>query len=127
MDDSVISYMTFDEVGITVAGIAVTLGFIVLVWNAIKAFDEGMQRAKKPTSEKIADLSSRVSYLEGCCSDVQGKLAKDYEFQQKTDEMNRLLLKSIKQLLKHGIDGNDKDGLQVMEDEIDNYLVEYKK
>jgi len=120
-------YLTFDEVGITVAVIAVAMAFVVLTWNAVKAIHDWRLLAKKPTAEKMADLEERVSQLECCCTEVRGKLQNDWEFQQDEVEMNRLLLKSIKQLLKHSIDGNDTKGLLEMENEIDGYLLEHAK
>lgn len=120
-------YLTFDEVGITISVIGIALAFIVLVWNAARAIHDWRQMAKKPTTDRIEDHEQRISYLEGCCQEVHGKLENDYRFQENASETNRLLLKSVKQLLKHSIDGNDKDGLQTMEDEIDLYLLEHQK
>ena len=86
---------------------------------------EKHDRALKSDGGKLDDHEQRISHLEGCCSEVQSKLQNDWQFQQDETEMNRLMLKSIKQLLKHSIDGNDTSGLKHMEDEIDNYLVDH--
>lgn len=118
-------YIAFDEVGITVAVIAAAFAFVVLTWNAVKAIIDWRNLAKKPTADRIEDHERRISHLEGCCSEVQGKLANDFQFQQDETEMNRLMLKSIKQLLKHSLDGNDTQGLKHMEDEIDTYLLDH--
>ena len=118
-------YLAFDEIGITIAVIGSALAFVVLAWNAVKAIIDWRQLAKKPTDERIEDHEQRITHLEECCSEVRGKLQSDWQFQQDEIEMNRLVLNSIKQLLKHSIDGDDTDGLKAMEDEIDNYLVEH--
>jgi len=130
--DSHLQYLTFDEVGITIIGIAVALAFVSLVLHAVKDIDDFMQSRKKPTNdrfgvteEKLENHEQRITHLEGCCSEVQGKLQNDWQFQQDETEMNRLMLKSIKQLLKHSIDGNDTQGLKCMEDEIDSYLLDH--
>lgn len=130
--ETTLHYLTFDEVGITFAAIAVALAFIVLVWNASKAIKEWIASLKKPendridsTEEQLKDHEQRISNLEGCCVEVQTKLKNDWEFQRDETEMNRLMLKSIKQLLKHSIDGNDREGLKHMEDEIDGYLLDH--
>ena len=122
-----VSYLTFDEVGITVAVVAIACAFVTLAWNAVKAIHDWRQLAKRPTDERIEDHERRISRLEGCCEEVRGKLENDWEFQQAASETNRLLLKSVKQLLKHSIDGNDTQGLVDMENEIDDYLVEHQK
>lgn len=112
----------------------------VLVTNAIKAWKE----LSKPSADlretveehgrtieedhgKVEDHESRISHLEGCCTEVQGKLENDWKFQQATSEVNELMLLSIKQLLKHSIDGNDTDGLAEVEDQIDRYLIKHQR
>lgn len=125
--ESNLHYLAFDEVGITVAVVATAFAFIVLTWNAVKAIHDWRQLAKKPTTDRIEDHERRISHLEGCCSEVQSKLQNDWQFQQDETEMNRLMLKSIKQLLKHSLDGNDTQGLKHMEDEIDTYLLDHAK
>ena len=127
MVETNLHYLAFDEIGITMAVIAVALAFIVLVWNAVKAIHDWRNLAKKPTTDRIEDHEKRISNLEKCCDDVHGKLENDWEFQEAEVEMNRLLLKSIKQLLQHGVDGNDTEGLKAMEKEIDNYLINHAK
>lgn len=118
-------YLAFDEIGVTFAVLAIAMAFIVLVWNTVKAIHDWRTMAKKPTENRIEDHERRIAKLEECCDEVKGKLASDWEFQQDEIEMNRLMLKSIKQLLKHSIDGNDTDGLHKMEAEIDGYLVDH--
>ena len=120
-----VSYLTFDEVGITAAVIASALAFVVLTWNAIKAIHDWRQLARKPSEDKMADHERRIAKLEECCSEVRGKLDADWEWQRDAGEMNKLMLRSIKVLLQHVIDGNDVDGLRSMEREIDDYLVEH--
>lgn len=118
-------YFPYEHLGVTAAVFVAALAFLVLTWNAVKAIHDWRVLARKPTADRIEDHEKRITYLEGCCADVTGKLQNDWQFQQDETEMNRLMLKSIKQLLKHSIDGNDTRGLKAMEDEIDNYLVDH--
>ena len=117
-------YLTFDEVGITVAGIAVALAFVVLVWNAVKAIHDWRYLVKKPTDDRIDDHEKRISYLEGCCEEVHGKLQNDWEFQRDEKEFNVIMLEAVGQLMKHALDGNDTDGLKAADEKIDRYLRE---
>ena len=121
------SYIAYDELGITAAVMCAALAFVVLVWNAVKAIHDWRALAKKPTTDKIEDHEKRIANLEKCCDEVHGKLENDWEFQKAEVEMNQLLLKSIKQLLQHGVDGNDTAGLKAMEKEIDDYLILHAK
>ena len=127
-------YLTFDEVGITVAAIGIAMAFIVLTWNAVKAIKEWIASLKKPENDRINDNEEtledherRITHLEECCTEVRGKLDSDWQFQQEEKEFNVLMLESIKQLLKHSLDGNDKDGLKDMENRINLYLMDQLK
>jgi len=119
------SYIQFDEIGITVAVIAAAMGFLVLTWNAVKAIHDWRTMARRPTADRIEDHERRIAHLEKCCKEVTGKLDNDWQFRQDEAEMNRLMLKSIKQLIKHSLDGDDTNGLTAVEAEIDNYLIKH--
>ena len=123
--ESNVHYLAFDEIGITVAVIGVAMAFIVLAWNAVKAIHDWRKMARKSDDDMLADHEKRISHLEECCTEVRGKLEHDWEFQQDETEMNRLMLKSIKQLIKHSLDGNDTHGLMAVEGEIDDYLIKH--
>lgn len=125
--ETTLHYLAFDEIGITVAVIAVAMTFIVLTWNAVKAIHDWRSLAKKPAADKIADHETRIKRLEECCDEVHGKLASDYKWQQSTDEINKLMLRSIKHLIQHAVDGNDTAKLEQMEQEIDDYLLKHAR
>lgn len=126
-----VHYIAFDEIGITFAVIAVALTFIVLTWNAVKAIKDWRNEMRKPTDEKIdsnssqiADHERRITHLESCCSEVQGKLQNDWQFQEEEKEFNIIMLEAVGQLMKHALDGNDTDGLKAADERIDKYLRE---
>lgn len=132
--ETTVSYLTFNEVGITIAVIAVAMTFIVLTWNTVKAIHDWRMSARKPTEERLKDDESRIedhehriAHLEECCEEVQGKLQNDRKFQQDSIAVNQLMLKSIKILLQHLIDGNDTAKLMEMEQELDNYLLKHAR
>ena len=122
--ESNLHYLTFDELGITVAVIATALAFVVLVWNAVKAIHDWRQLAKKPSDDRLADHEQRISHLEECCNEVTGKLNADWKFQEEEKEFNIIMLEAVGQLMKHALDGNDKDGLKAADEKIDKYLRE---
>lgn len=121
------NYIGYDELGITAAVIAAALAFLVLTWNSVKAIRDWREMAKKPTADKIADHERRIVKLEDCCADVHAKLENDWEFRNSELEFNKLMLRSVKHLLAHEIDGNDTAALQQMEAEIDNWLFDHAK
>ena len=120
-----VHYLTFDEVGITVAVIGIALAFVVLVWNAVKAIHDWRGLVRKPTDDRIENHEKRITHLEECCEEVTGKLDSDWQFRQSAMEMDRLTLSAIRCLLRHGIDGNDVSKLKDMDEEIENYLVKH--
>ena len=122
-----VSYLTFDEVGITIAVIAVALAFIVLSWNAVKSIHDWRGMAKKPTADRIENHEQRITRLEECCTEVKGKLESDFQWQKDASDMNKLMLRSIKHLIQHAVDGNDTKKLEAMEQEIDDYLLTHTR
>ena len=122
MVETNLHYLAFDEIGITMAVIAVALAFIVLVWNAVKAIHDWRNLAKKPTVDRIEDHEKRITSLEECCSEGRGKLASDWEFQQEEKEFNMLMLEAIRERLKHSLDGDDTEGLVAAESKIEKYI-----
>lgn len=121
------TYIPYESLGVTAAVIAAALAFMVLTWNAVKAIHDWRALAKKPTDERIEDHERRISSLEECCSEVRGKLQSDWEWQRDTADMNKLMLRSIKHLMQHAIDGNDVQRLKDMEQEIDDYLLNHAR
>ena len=122
-----VNYLTYDSIGVTVAVVCSAMAFVVLAWNAVRAIHDWRQMAKKPSEDRLDDHERRISHLEECCSEVTGKLENDWKFQQASAEKDELMLRSIKQLLKHSVDGNDTDGLVKMEAEIDDYLIKHQQ
>ena len=120
-----VHYLTFDEVGITISAIGIAPAFIVLTWNAIKAIHDWRQLARRPTADRIEDHERRIVHLEECCEEARSKLESDWMFQQDEAEINKLMLKSIKHLIQHEVDGNDRAALQQMEAEIDDWLLDH--
>ena len=122
-----ISYIPYDHIGITLAVIGIALAFVVLVWNAVKAIHDWRQLAKKPTSDTLADHGQRIHKLEEHMEDIDRKLDGDWAFRQREVEMNKLMLRAIRGLLAHSIDGNDVSALKELDKEIGNYLVDHQK
>ena len=127
-------YIAFNEVGVTIACLAGAFTFVVLTWNCIKAIKEWIAALREPTNERIdegekmlKDHEERISHLEECCSEVKGKLASDWKFQQEQTEVNKMVLKSLKSLLQHAVDGNDTKNLEQREQEIDKFLLDHMK
>lgn len=127
-------YLAFNEVGVTIACLAGAFTFIVLTWNAIKAIKEWIVSLREPTNNRIDhdeemlnDHEQRISHLEECCNEVTNKLQSDFQWQQDANEMNRLMLRSVKHLIQHAVDGNNTQKLEAMEQEIDEYLLTHTR
>lgn len=101
---------------------------IAAVSGACAAATKFWRYAHKQSEEnavKLAEHEKRIVNLESCCEEVHGKLNSDYQFQQDEIEMNRLVLKSLKTLIQHAVDGNDTVKLEKREQEIDKYLLDH--
>lgn len=122
--ETTLHYIQFSEIGVTFAVIVAAMTFVVLTWNAVKAILDWRALAKKPTTDRIEDHEQRITALEECCSEVRGKLENDWQFQEEEKEFNIIMLEAVGQLMKHALDGNDKDGLKAADEKIDKYLRE---
>lgn len=121
------------EYGQLQAFFVVLLGMCALIAaisGACAAATKFWRYAHKQSEEnaiKLSEHEKRIANLESCCEDVHGKLNSDYQFQQDEIEMNRLMLRSIKHLIQHSVDGNDTKKLISMEQEIDDYLLAHAR
>ena len=101
---------------------------IAAVSGACAAATKFWRYAHKQSEEnamKLSEHEKRIENLESCCEEVHGKLNSDFQFQQDEIEMNRLVLKSLKTLIQHAVDGNDTVKLEKREQEIDKYLLDH--
>lgn len=97
--------------------VAIIIGIfsaVVLVNNTVKAIKE--------LTRPVSDLRLEIDKINERLDRVDEKLDNDYDMLEREKERNRLLLRSVRQLLVHEIDGNDVKGLNTLKDEIDDYL-----
>lgn len=93
-----------------------TAGVVILAlitaWNTVWTGIRNIKEARKPQD----DLKSQV--------EAHGEmLDRDNKRLRELEESQRLILKSMSQLLEHNITGNDVDGLKSIRDEINTYLI----
>ena len=126
--------ITFDELLVVIGVIVGVFTFIVLTFNVSKALREWRHIRNEPINrleeqvgqiqpQIVPNLGERLQHIEERLAVHDEKLNADWEFQRDEAEFNKLMLKSIKQLLQHEIDDNDKQGLIDMEKEIDEFLL----
>lgn len=94
---------------------------------AVVKFWRYAHRQSDDNTAKIQEHELRIAALESCCTEVRGKLQSDWQWQQDASEMNKLMLRSIKHLIEHAVDGNDVSKLKQMEQEIDDYLLSHAR
>lgn len=120
-------YMQLQDFTIVLLGICALIAAISGASAAVVKFWRYAHKDSEANTEQLADHERRISSLENCCKDVQGKLQSDWRYQQEQTEVNRMVLKSLKSLLQHAVDGNDTDKLEQREQEIDRFLFDHMK
>lgn len=100
---------SFTEIETFVLVLGALLGFIVLIYNAVKAI--------KALTQPMKEISGRLDR-------VEEKLENDWSALQHQGELYKLLLKGVRQLIIHEIDGNDVKNLENLKERIDEYLIE---
>ncbi len=76
-------------------------------------------------AKPVTDLRVEIDKINDRLDRVDEKLNEDYETLKHEQELDRLLLKSVRQLVEHSIDGNNIQAMIDVKTEIDNFL--YKK
>ena len=75
---------------------------------------------KKPEikqNEILKDHEDRLARLED-------KVGNDYTEIKRLQKEMKMVLRAVVAIMKHELDDNDKDGLQKIQDDIENYLLE---
>ena len=101
--------VTMEQIRDFVIVLAALLGFLILIWNAVKAFRE----MRKPADD-----------LQAWRRDVDEKLNHDHERLADLEEGNKVVCRGILALLSHEINGNSTDKLKASQQEMTNYLID---
>lgn len=91
------------------------LAVIVLINNAVKALRE--------MAKPVTDLRDEINKINERLDEVDKKLIRDYGVMEHQHELDRLLLRSVRQLVIHEIDNNDIESMHALQTEIDDYLI----
>lgn len=107
-----------------VVSICVSFGIIAA---AIHWFAKGsgwvIGKATKKSTQLSAEMVEMHQKCDEHCEHVDECLDRDNKRLQKLEECLPLLLKGMKQLITHELDGNHVDKLEEVRDEMDNYLI----
>jgi len=90
----------------------VVLLAIVATWNTLWAGIKNIREARKPTDDLRATVEAHSAML-----------AKDKARLDDGDEMQRLLLRAISQLIEHEVTGNHDEQLRQVQQDINTYLI----
>lgn len=116
----------FDEISTFFMVLMGIFGSIVLITNVINA----ITNLKHKHDEPVENIDQRVDDLEDRMDKVEEKLDGDWDFRQEEVEFNRVVLHSMKQILKtlnHMADGDqNKKQLETVDGEIDKYLIDHQ-
>ena len=120
--DNVISFTPAELVGfITAIG-----GAIVTVGAVITLIFKLVNRVRAPEikqNERIKEVEDRLKAVE-----EQNKIFTQYFINDNNrfnalEESNKAILSTLRALLRHAINGNDKDQLEKAEGDLDNFLI----
>lgn len=127
----------FDEVTTFVLMLIGVMTFIVLTFNVSQAIRTWKHQGKQPL-EKLEDkieeiepkiipnLEDRLERIEKTLERHDEKLEGDWEFREETKDFERLMISSMKTLVEHLGDGEEKD-IDELGKELDKYLIDHHK
>lgn len=94
-----------------------------LVWNAVK----NAQRPNKIQDEKIEGIEKRLDGHDMRFSEITKMLKKDKERLDEIESVsrvtNRIIIQTLQVLVRHGIDGNNREELIEADKELNLYLL----
>ncbi len=125
----------FDDVTTFILMLIGLMTFIVLTFNVSQAIRTWRNQGKQPLQKLeeeihelqpqiVPNLEDRLASIDRRLSRAEEKLDGDWEFRASTIEFNKLMLRTMKELIKHEVSGNDVSELRALEKEIDNFLVQ---
>lgn len=90
----------------------VVLLAIVATWNTVWAGVKNLREARKPNDDLRAKVAAHDQML-----------ARDKARLDDGDQMQRLLLRAISQLIEHEVSGNHDEQLKAVQNDINEYLI----
>ena len=93
--------------------LAAILGFIVLIGNAIKTVRDW----RRPADEARDEADQWRTEMDESMKDNTDRLTK-------VEDGNKIIMKALMAIMKHEINGNSVDKLQMALDELNDYLIQ---
>lgn len=111
--------LTMDQVTTTLIVIVILAGAYTTIINAIKAHRE----EKKLRDGPLNQLAAKVNKHEELLAKDKERLDKIDERMENSEHMSVIILRSVRSLLSHEVNGNSTDKLKDSMNEIDDYLI----
>lgn len=125
---------TFEQVVTFVLILIALLGLVVLLSNVVNSVEKLKGKHDEPVDKlvkRVDGIQTDVNGLQDRMETVEKKLDGDWEFRQDELEFNRVVLHSMRQILKAldklSDEAVDKDTLEEVDEEIDTYLINHQK
>ena len=117
---------TFDQVSTFFVVFVAILGLVILIGNVAST----LKKWRSEHYEPLEKVEGRVDNLEDRMEKVEEKLVHDWDFRQEELEFNKLMMLSMKQIVKHlthtAKDDREVEQLEAVEGDIDRFLVEHQ-
>lgn len=95
-------------------------GAIITLSTCVGVLGSWVKKAQEPNAKQ----NERLDRIEQRLDEHDKYFIKDRERFDDIERMMKLLIKSNRALLRHGIDGNTINELKLAEEDISNYLIE---
>lgn len=119
--------MTKEQALLWVLGIvgSVCAGAITLdkVLDIIHKYIKKAQAPDDAQNKRLDDIENRLGSVEMVCTQHTAALKRDLSRFNEIDEVSRLTLDGVRNLLDAQLSGNNHDGMQSSKTAIDNYLL----
>ena len=116
----------YEALKVVAAALIAVSGFVVTLDKVLDIIHKYVKKAKAPDvaqDKRLDDIEKRLGAVETVTTQHAAALKRDLSRFDEIDDVSRLTLDGVRNLLDAQLSGNNHDGMQNSKTAIDNYLL----
>ena len=116
----------YEALKVVAAALVAAFGFVSALDKVLDIIHKYIKKAKEPDAaqdKRLDAIEKRLGAVETVTTQHAAALKRDLSRFDGIDEVSRLTLDGVRNLLDAQLSGNNRDGMQKSRTEIDNYLL----
>lgn len=116
----------YEALKVVAAALVATFGFVSALDKVLDIIHKYIKKAKEPDAaqdKRLDAIEKRLGAVETVTTQHAAALKRDLSRFDGIDEVSRLTLNGVRNLLDAQLSGNNREGMQKSRTDIDNYLL----